>query len=282
MKRLHHCLLFLPPRQHPRTPISAEISFFSFQLRCHFHSSFQSQSWHLWEQCALSMSATRQANRKRSAGEKPRQREGGEEEGGISGKKIKIKMTGKYWGGGSYDLGSYLPHLELWAHPVAREGDGGGKRERSSFSREKFNMFIHAGEELRCWRALQSQAWLRVLHGLLLWPASLCLAFDWGADQSPSTLPGPGPPISPRGCSLNKPCQGSLSHHLKGQPPQMARKTLLSPAGERRRWWPRVLGAVEAAGVRPEATSVYLHQFESTYTNRWWHLCCSLSTSGNT
>lgn len=36
---------------------------------------------------------------------------GGEEEGGISGKKI--KMTGKDQGGGSYDLGSYLPHLEL-------------------------------------------------------------------------------------------------------------------------------------------------------------------------
>lgn len=38
---------------------------------------------------------------------------GGEEEGGISGKKIKIKMTGKDRGGGSYDLGSYHPHLEL-------------------------------------------------------------------------------------------------------------------------------------------------------------------------
>lgn len=64
------------------------------------------------------MGALRALNERNKAGEQEafasREAEVGGGGGGLARKKIKIKMTGKDWGGGgSYDLGSYLPHLEL-------------------------------------------------------------------------------------------------------------------------------------------------------------------------
>lgn len=67
------------------------------------------------------MRATRQANRKRSPGEKPRRRKEGEEEGGISEKKQKNKKDGKRLEvgvGRSSDLGCYL---SIWSSELIQE-----------------------------------------------------------------------------------------------------------------------------------------------------------------
>lgn len=93
------------------------------------------------------------------------------------------------------------------------------------------DMFIHAVKQLRCWRGLQSRGWSYVLHGLLLWPASVFGLWvrGWSIPQHAARLwtPHYGRLLFEQtlpGVTL------TALHHLKGQAQQMARKTVLSLA----------------------------------------------------
>lgn len=93
------------------------------------------------------------------------------------------------------------------------------------------DMFIHAVKQLRCWGGLQSHGWSYVLHGLLLWPASIFGLWvrSWSIPQHAARLwtPHYGRLLFEQtlpGVTL------TALHHLKGQAQQMAQKTVLSLA----------------------------------------------------